>query len=106
MMAFPAFPGIGRLLARQHAHQGGFADAVRSDERDPLSPFHVQCEIVEDDEVAVGFPDILQLEHRAAALRADGKIEVDLLALRRHLDGDDLLEHLDPALTCEALVAW
>ena len=28
----------------------------------------------------------------------DGKVEVDLLALGRHLDRHDLLEHLDPAL--------
>ena len=48
--------------------------------------------------VAVGLARVLQLEHRPAALGARGEVEVDLLALGRHLDRHDLLEHLDPAL--------
>ena len=91
-------PAVGRFLARQHAHQRRLAGAVRADQRDAVAALDVQVEVVEDDEVAVGLARVLQLEHRAAALGAGREVEVDLLALGRHLDRHHLLEHLDPAL--------
>ena len=41
---------------------------------------------------------MLDFKHRAAALRARGKLEVDPLPLGRDLDGHHLLEKLDAAL--------
>ena len=46
---------------------------------------------------------MLQLEDRAAALRACRKREVDPLPFGRHLDRDDLLEQLDAALDLRGL---
>ena len=45
----------------------------------------------------------LQVEDGAPALGARGKREVHPLALRRDLDRDDLVEHLDPALDLRRL---
>ncbi len=60
-------------------------------------------DVPEHDEIAVGLAHVLQLEHRAAALRAGREREVDALALRRDLDRHDLLEQLDAALDLRGL---
>ena len=62
--------GVRRLDARQHAHQRGFAGAVRADERDAIAALDVHVDAVEHDARAVGLAHVAQIEHRAAALRA------------------------------------
>ena len=98
LVAFGARAGVGRFLARQHAHQRGLAGAVVADERDAIAALDVQVDVVEHDLVAVRLARVLQLEHHAAALGRGGELEVDALALGRHLEALDLLEHLDAAL--------
>ena len=97
-MAFAPCAAVRRLGAGEHPHQRGLARAVRRDERDAVAALDVQADAVEDDVVAVGLVDVRQFEDEAAALRTRRKREVDALALGRHLDRHDLVEHLDPAL--------
>ena len=103
LMALGARAAVGRLDAREHAHQRRLADAVRTDEGDAIAALDVHVDAVEDAPRAVGLGDAAQIEHRAAALRARRKREVDALALGRDLDRDDLVEHLDPALDLRRL---
>ena len=58
----------------------------------------VEIEIVEHDEIAVHLARVFQLKHRAAALRARRKHEVNFLPLWRNLDWHHFLEQLDAAL--------
>ena len=92
-------PVSGVFLAGQHAHQRRLAGAVVADERDAIAALDVQVDVVEHDVfVAVRLAHALQLEHHAPALRRRRKLEVNALALGRHFEALDLLEHLDAAL--------
>ncbi len=98
---------------RSPASGGSSPDSIRIsvDLPAPLGPTSAmrsprstcRSSVAEDDQVAVGLPYVLQLEHRAAALGAGGKREVDPLALGRHLDRHHLVEQLDPALHLRGL---
>jgi hypothetical protein len=91
-------PGIRRLRAREHSHQRGFAGPVRADQRNAIATFDVQAQIVEHDEIPVRLAHVLQVEHGPPALRADRERKPDALPFRRHFDGHDFFEQLDPAL--------
>src|SRR5207253_9045428 len=90
--------GVGCFLAGEHPHQGRFAAAVWTDERDPVTTLDVQRYVLEDIQGSVPFPNVLEFEHGSSALGASGKGEMDSLALGCHLDRDHFVEHLDPAL--------
>ena len=102
-MSLAPLAAIGGFGAGEHPHQRGFSRAVGRDERNAIAPLDVDRDVVEDDEVAVRLVDVVQLEHRAAALRTDRKGESHALALGRHLDRHDPVEHLDPALDLRGL---
>ena len=74
-----------------------------TDERDAIAALDVEAEIVEDHQIAVRLSSVLQFQDRASALRACRERKMDLLALRRHLDRHDFVEHLDPALDLRRL---
>ena len=97
-MAERPLPVIRCLFAGEHPHQRRLARAVGAEERDAIAALDVQAQIPEHHQVAVRLSRVLQLDHRAPALRAGGKVEMDFLALGGHFDRNDLLELLDPAL--------
>ena len=97
-MPFAPRARVRRFDARKHPHQRRLAGAVRSDQRDAIAALDQQVQLREDHLLAVRFAHVVQLEHRAPALRAHGKGEMDALALGRRLDRHDFLEHLDAAL--------
>ena len=63
----------------------------------------VKVDLLEHLERAVRLRRVLHFQHRAAALGARGKAEVNALPLGRHLDRHHLLEQLDAALHLRGL---
>ena len=74
-----------------------------ADQRNAIAAFDVEVDAVEHRFRAVGLARALQLEHHAAALHRGGELEVNALALGRHFEPLDLLEHLDAALHLRGL---
>ena len=98
LVAEGAGAGVGFLDARQHAHERRLARAVGAEERDAVAALDEQVDPLEDPRRAVRLVHALQVEHHPPALLAGREREMDALALGRHLDGHDLVEHLDPVL--------
>ncbi len=103
LMPFGARPGIRRFDPGEHAHQRRLAGAVGADEGNAIAALDEDVDAPEHDPPAVCLAHAAQVEHRPPALRARREREVDTLALRRNLDRDDLLPHLDPALDLRRL---
>ena len=63
-LARPAHPpGVGRIQAHEDPAERGLADAVRADEADALAPAELPRDVAEENPVAVGPGDALELDH-------------------------------------------
>ena len=61
---------VGRLGARQHAHQRRLAGAVGPDQRHAVAALDEQRQVPEDHLLGVALADVRQLQHGPAALGA------------------------------------
>ena len=107
-MAQRARAGVWRLLAGQHPHQRGLAGAVGSDQRDAIAALDVQVQTSSKTvERAVRLAHVLQLEHRAAALRrTSGNVKWIRFRSGGTSIGTTFSSSLMRLCTCAALVAW
>ncbi len=89
---------VGPVDAGEDPHQRRLAGPVRAHEGDAVAALDHEVQVAQDDVLAVGLADALQLEDDAPRPRRLGELEADLLPLGRDLDAVDLVEELDPAL--------
>ena len=90
--AFLAEAAVDRDDAGEDLEQRGLAGAVGADEHRALAAFALEVEVLVDDVVAVGLPDVLELHHLQARAGRLREAELDLLQVVLRLVDRDLLE--------------
>ena len=63
-------PLVGRDEAREHAHGGGLAGAVRAEETQDFARLHAESEVVDGQQAVVVFGQVLRLDHGAWSERS------------------------------------
>ena len=81
--------------AGEDFEERGFAGAVGSDEDDALAALGGEVEVFVNDVVAVGLPDVFELDDLEAGARGLRELEVHLAQLFGRLLDGDILEALD-----------
>ena len=91
--------GVRREVADGDLQERRLADAVRADDRQAVSPLDLERDVLQDDVVAPGLADAVELEGLPSARPplAEPELRVPAGALGELVD-DDLLDHLDLAL--------
>src|SRR5688572_11175558 len=84
--------GVRLLGARQHAEQRGLARAVRPDDPDDAALREAEREAIDQQAVAVGLAQALDLDHEVAEARARRDVDLVGFVARLEFDGRQLLE--------------
>src|SRR5688572_8070111 len=89
---------VRRVLAGDHAEQGGLTGAVRADDADDAAGRQLEGEIVDEEQVAIAFRQVLGVDHVGAQPLGNGND--DLRGGRAFLArlGDEVLVTLDARL--------
>ena len=89
---------IRRFRLRKQTHERRLTHAVRSHQRHPLAAFDDEIGAIKDAVVVVALVHALELDDDPTGALHFRQAQAHQLALGRHFDLDDLLQHLDPAL--------